>query len=406
MQSQTKARMSLLEPNDADEYLDDLESIEPKDNPAVRKLERLGPRCEEQRLWEIVQDLDLAPFCSLLANPADSLQVACVSTGRAQAAEWFARAHANAQVTVWYLDQFPAHRALEHSALAETAEAPPVSVPENLTVACSADLPEREYQLAFLPLIVSGEVELARDFLQQMFHGLTIGGRLVVAVDNPQDKWVHEQLKHLQKSVKVRQFDDAIVYMIDKTTPLKKLKDFSCELAFRDCDELIRFITRPGVFSHRQLDNGARQLLDAVDVYPQAKLLEIGCGSGSVTLGLAKRDPSAHVHAIDSNARSLDCVARGIAMNGLTNVTLELNSTGVYGDPSQYDMVLANPPYFGDFRIAEKFLIAAHRSLRPGGRLVLVSKQPKWYQENLERWFIDCEVFPSRRYHIASGVKP
>jgi len=398
--------MSLLEPNDADEYLDDIESNEPQSIPAVRKLERLAPRCEEQRLWEIVSNLDLTPFFSLLAKPSDPLQVACISTGRAQSAEWFARAHANAQVTVWYLDQFPALRALEHTALGEHADAPPDAVPSNLNITCVADLPELDYQLAFLPLILSGEVELARDYLQQMYHRLAVGGRLVVSVDNPQDKWVQEQLKQLEKSVKVRKFDDAVVYMIDKTIPLKKVKDFSCELAFRDCEELIRFITRPGVFSHRQLDNGARQLLDAVDVYPQAKLLEIGCGSGSVTLGLAKRDPSAHVHAVDSNARSLDCVARGIALNGLTNVTLELNSTGIYGEPSQYDMVLANPPYFGDFRIAEKFLAAAHRSLRPGGRLVLVSKQPRWYQENLERWFIDCEVFPSRRYHIASGVKP
>ena len=406
MQSQIQDRMSLLEPNDADEYLDDIESNEPQSIPEVRKLERLAPRCEEQRLWEIVSNLDLTPFSSLLANPSDPLQVACISTGRAQAAEWFARAHSNAQVTVWYLDQFPALRALEHTALGENADSPPGAVPSNLNITCVADLPEHNYQLAFLPLIVSGEVELARDYLQQMYHRLAVGGRLVVSVDNPQDKWVQEQLKQLEKSVKVRKFDDAVVYMIDKTVPLKKVKDFSCELAFRDCEELIRFITRPGVFSHRQLDNGARQLLDAVDVYPQAKLLEIGCGSGSVTLGLAKRDPSARVHAVDSNARSLDCVARGIALNGLTNVTLELNSTGIYGEPSQYDMVLANPPYFGDFRIAEKFLVAAHRSLRPGGRLVLVSKQPKWYQENLERWFIDCEVFPSRRYHIASGIKP
>jgi 16S rRNA (guanine1207-N2)-methyltransferase len=68
-------------------------------------------------------------------------------------------------------------------------------------------------------------------------------------------------------------------------------------------------------------------------------------------------------------------------------------------------MALANPPYFGDFSIAEKFVASAHRSLRKGGRLVLVTKQPNWYSENLPRWFNDCEVFSSRRYYIASGVK-
>ncbi|MEQ1828613.1 MAG: methyltransferase [Pirellula sp.] len=281
----------------------------------------------------------------------------------------------------------------------------PDPIPANLEIQCTADLVGDDFAMAILPLSFSGEEELARDILQQMYCALAIEGCLIVSVDNPNDKWVHEQLKGYEKSVKVRKFSDSIVYLIEKSKQLKKRKDYSCELAFRDCDEMIRFVTRPGVFSHRQLDNGARQLLDAVDVFPGARLLEIGTGCGSVALGLAKRDPSAQLHAVDSNARALDCLARGIKLNGISNITMELNHTGIYGEPGQYDMVLANPPYFGDFRIAEKFLEAAQRSLRQGGRLVLVSKQPKWYQENMDRWFIDCEVFPSRRYHIASGVK-
>ncbi len=134
-------------------------------------------------------------------------------------------------------------------------------------------------------------------------------------------------------------------------------------------------------------------------------MIDIGCGSGSVALGVAKRDTSAHVHAVDSNARALACLQQGVALNSLENVTWELNALGDYRDPGTFDMALANPPYFGNFLIAEKFLQAAFRSLRPGGRLVLVTKQPAWYETNLSRWFTECEVFPSRRYHIASGVK-
>ena len=174
--------------------------------------------------------------------------------------------------------------------------------------------------------------------------------------------------------------------------PLKKLKDFTFEIAFRDCEELIYIQTRPGVFSHRQLDNGARQLLDAVDVYPGASLIDIGCGSGSVALGLAMRDSTASVHAVDSNSRAIWCVERGKERNKLSNLTTELNANGDYRNPGTFDMALTNPPYFGDFEIAEKLVLAALRSLRPGGRLVLVTKQPSWYQENLPRWFEDCQI--------------
>ena len=369
--------------------------------------ERLAPRIEEQRLWEIAKEIDLAPFRKIAADGgSQQLQVASISFGRSQAAEWFSRSVSESQVTCWYIDQFQAFRATEHMALSDEKSGPSKDMPQGLEIACTADLPIKEYQLAFVPLVSSGEAELSRDFLQQMFHQLSIGGRLIASVDNPEDRWLHDQMKGFEKSVKVRKFDDAVVYMVDKKTPLKKLKDFSCELAFRDCDELIQLITRPGVFSHRQLDNGARQLLDAVDVYPGARLLDIGCGSGSVTLGIAKRDSSAQVHAVDSNARSLACLAQALRLNGISNVTMELNHDGVSGDGGRFDMALANPPYFGDFRIAEKFIATAHRALRPGGRLVLVTKQPNWYRENLERWLVECDVFDSRRYFIASGVKP
>jgi 16S rRNA (guanine1207-N2)-methyltransferase len=228
---------------------------------------------------------------------------------------------------------------------------------------------------------------------------------MVVSVDNSRDRWLHDLLKTYEKSVKVRPFDDAMVYIIKKSAALKKVKDFSCQLSFIDCDAKIEFVTRPGVFSHRELDSGARQLLDAVDVFPEAKILDIGCGAGSVALGLAARDPSARVHAIDSNARAVDCTRRGIKLNGFENLQAELNHSGDYGDESSFDMAMANPPYFADFRIAQHFIDLAHRSLRSGGRLVLVTKQPKWYEENLPINFNDVEVFESKRYFIASGIK-
>jgi len=373
---------------------------------------RLSPKVEEKRLAEIADDFLQHPKKSV-GDPA-RLEVIAMSTGRGQTAESIARRYENAHVLLWYIDQYHSLRAFAHAHIqvapatdpnSTATEVVSVASPTNLEIACLADLPAKDFDLALLPLQTSGEQELARDFLQQCYDRLRVGGTLITSVDNPKDRWLHEQLKGYEKSVKVRPFEDAMVYFIEKSKPLKKLKDFSCPLAYRDCDELVQLITRPGVFSHRQLDNGARQLLDAVDVYPQARLIDIGCGSGSVALGLAMRDPSAVIHAVDSNARAIWCVEQGSRLNKLSNVTTELNANGMYEAPGTFDMALANPPYFGDFQIAEKFIEAAHRSLRPGGRLVLVTKQPSWYEENLVRWFHDSEVFPSRRYHIVSGVK-
>lgn len=385
--------------------------------PPATTIFRLPPRPEEVAALEIAQD-HLKSIPKLLSDPSETFRIVAVSTGRGQAAEWIARNFSDTKVLLWYIDQFHQQRSLQHCQIAEppldsTAspnQATPQTLgsaqaPTNLTIECMADLPADPFQLALVPLPHQGEQELARDYLQQCYDRLAVGGTLIASVDNPKDRWLHDQLKAFEKSVRVREHKQARVYLIEKSKPLKKLKDFSCELAFRDCDELIHLITRPGVFSHRQLDNGARQLLDAVDVFPDARLIDIGCGSGSVALGLAMRDPSARVHAVDSNSRAIWCVEQGAKLNQLKNITTQLNANGDYSQPGTFDMALTNPPYFGDFQIAEKLVLAASRSLRSGGRLVLVTKQPTWYEENLPKWFQECEVFPSGRYHIASGVK-
>ena len=364
------------------------DSIEPDANPESENASstdsaasRLAPRIAEQRLLEIARTL-----------PGE--RIFSISIGRGQAAEALAQERPTASVTCWFLDSYHKHLASQHAA--------PLS---NLRWECLADWPEAECDLALLPLHTKGEAELTRDLLQSAYQRLQMGGILMAAVDNPKDKWLHDQLKLFDKSVKVRPFDDAVVYFVKKTTPLKRERNFQCEVVYRDLDRLLTLVTRPGVFSHRELDNGARQLLDAVDVYPESRLLDLGCGSGAVAMGLAARDPMCKVHAVDSSARAVWCTREGARRNQLDNITVELNHDGLIGEPEQFDMVLANPPYYADFQIAERFIESAIRALRPGGRLVMVTKQSKWYEENLHRWLDEAEVFPSRKYFIASGTK-
>jgi 16S rRNA (guanine1207-N2)-methyltransferase len=356
-------------------------------------------RPAEQRLLEIASTL-----------PGET--IVATSVGRAQAAAGLSAQRPEASVTCWYLDSFQA--ALADQFQPDTTD---------IEILVAADFPgndgllasdlasdqsttEPEVDLVAIPLPTGGEAELARDILQAGFANLKIGGHLVVSVDNPKDKWLHEQMKGFEKSVKVRPFEDAMVYFVEKTKPLKKIRDFSCELAFKDEDHLIELITRPGVFSHRKLDNGARQILDSIEVFDDSRLLDIGCGCGSIALAAAKRNASASVLAIDSHARAVDCTQRGIEKNGLTNMTALLNHDGQLDRNGQFDMVLANPPYYADFTIARHFIETAVDALRPDGRVMLVTKRPTWYEENLGRWLKEGEVFESRRYHIATGIKP
>jgi 16S rRNA (guanine1207-N2)-methyltransferase len=75
-------------------------------------------------------------------------------------------------------------------------------------------------------------------------------------------------------------------------------------------------------------------------------------------------------------------------------------------DPGSYDLALANPPYYADFRIAELFVEAAWRALAPGGTLLVVTKQPAWYRERLPAAWRDVAEEFVKNYFIMEAVRP
>ena len=335
-----------------------------------------------------------------VAQALPGARVVCTTAGRGQAAAALALARSDARVTAWFLD-------LHQHDLAVAAWG---DRPAGLESVCAADMPPGPYDLAVVPLAKDGEAELSRDILQAALVNLAIGGRLVTAIDNPRDTWLREQLADTGETVRVRPAPgpkpQTVCYIVEKTREPARVRDFTCEFVFRDRERLLRAESRPGVFAHRRIDPGARHLLNAVDVAPDTRVLDIGCGSGCVTLGIAARDRSVHVHAFDSAARAVDCTARGAAINGLENISVALESGGLVPDPGSYDLALANPPYYSDFRIAELFVDAAWKALAPGGTLLIVTKQPTWYVEHLPQMWRDVAQELVKTYHVIEAVRP
>jgi 16S rRNA (guanine1207-N2)-methyltransferase len=335
-----------------------------------------------------------------VARALPGTRIVCTTTGRGQAARSLAVERPEATVAAWFLDLHPC----EAARAAWTPEA------ANLRAACLADMPPGPYDLAVVPLSKGGEAELSRDILQAALVNLAVGGRLVAAIDNPRDTWLHGQLADTGETVRVRPAAGpkpaTVAYVVEKTREPAKIRDFSCEVVFRDRDRLLKAFTRPGVFAHRRIDPGARHLLNAVDVAADTRVLDIGCGSGGVALGIAARDASVRVHALDSAARAVECTERGIEANGLANATVALEARGRVPEPGTWDLALANPPYYSDFRLAELFVESARLALAPGGTLLVVTKQPTWYVETLPRMWTDVAREDVKGYHLIEAKRP
>lgn len=320
-------------------------------------------------------------------------RVLCTSLGRGQLAAHLAASSPGSTVVCNFLDLFLATQAQE-----ATPNLP------GLRIACEADFPDIECDLAAIPVSMAGDAELTRDLLQQAHQRLAIGGRLAAATDNPRDTWLHDELRNLFAKVTRMPQTDGVVYSASKAAPLKKVKDFACQFAFRDRGRLLHALSRPGVFSHRHIDGGTRALMETMEIEPGQRVFDIGSGWGAVSLAAAASSDRIHVYASDSNPRAIECTRRSAELNQLANITVALGCNAECDAPGSYDVALANPPYYSHFKIAEVFLSGAQRALRRGGVLYVVTKQPDWYLEAMRERFGEVTLSERRGYAVVRAV--
>lgn len=343
----------------------------------------LPPRPQEQLLIDLLPKL----------HPQ---RVLCTTVGRGQFAREVAITYPEAVVTCLFLDLYPFQQSSRDDV---------VSIP-NLQRICQADFPEAEVDLAAIVCTTHGITDLTRDLLQQAHDRLVLRGKLVAAIDNPDDQWLHGELKKLFLKVTREPQRAGVVYSATKTESLAKHKNFDAEFAFRDQGRLIFALSRPGVFSHRRLDVGARALINAMEIHPKMRVLDLGCGSGAVALAAALRQPEAEVWASDSNPRAVQCTERGAVRNEIRTLTARLDADGSHLPEGYFDLVLANPPYYSHYRLADVFLRTAVLALNGAGELLLVTKAPAWFREHLPAWFRHVEERLQKEYFVFACRKP
>lgn len=137
-------------------------------------------------------------------------------------------------------------------------------------------------------------------------------------------------------------------------------------------------------------------------VVTKASALELGCGTGAVSLLLAARG-AAEVTGVDINPRMAELLNRSAALNGLSRTVraevLDIRDIKGWCATESFDLVAANPPYrhSGSGRerkvgaiachektaVLEDFFRAAAYALRSRGRFALV-QLPDRFMESLE----------------------
>ena len=130
--------------------------------------------------------------------------------------------------------------------------------------------------------------------------------------------------------------------------------------------------TDNGVFNKKGLDFGTRLLLENLDEVGN-RVLDLGCGTGSVGFYVLNKNKDAEVDMIDVNERALDLTRKGLMINGL-------DANVFYSDAyskidKKYDLIITNPPIHAGKKKVYEMIRGAKDHLNKDGSLFIVSRK-------------------------------
>ena len=277
-------------------------------------------------------------------------------------------------------------------------------------IACCKPYIEQKdnFDVIFLQLSKGGATkDLALDLIQQIHRALQMGGKCFLSLEG-NDPWIHNQVKNIFGGFSVySQSKTGCCILSKKKEKLKRVRNFQAEFTMTIFGKKpVRLLTIPGVFSHREVDQGALALAEVVSGESQKgdAVLDMGCGCGAIGISIAANQDVSRICFVDSNSRAVYITEKNCQLNGLERYEVMMSDTGIE-EECGFTLFTGNPPYFSHYKISELFISAAYKALKPGGRAFVVAKTAAWHYKFMNAMFGNAELINRRGYEIIKSVK-
>ena len=175
-------------------------------------------------------------------------------------------------------------------------------------------------------------------------------------------------------------------------------------------NENLKFYTDNGVFSKESVDFGTKTMLESFGTEKEnAKVADIGCGYGVISIFLAKKNPNYNFTMIDVNNRSLELSKKNIELNKIDNKIEIIESSSFDNVKGTFDIVLTNPPIRAGKQIVHKIMTDSFEYLKSDGELWVVIQKKQGMascKKLLENLFNSVEVIAKNKgYYILKAAK-
>jgi 16S rRNA G1207 methylase RsmC len=296
-------------------------------------------------------------------------------------------------VTCYQMDLFQANRLSE--ALQTRGKAAHVAAHADLW-----DLPA-DLQTLVYAVPYGGERSLKLDMIEQAFHVLKPHGTLIVMSPYERDDFFQSALKKVFGKVHTPMDGGNAVFWCSREGERPRRRHEMTYHVRADAETSLSFVSRPGVFGYGFYDEGGRALIEAVELHPDQRILDLGCGVGTNGILAARQlGPGGHVTFADSNLRAIALAELNAKALGVAHFDTLASHTLTELPRASYDAVLANPPYYAQGTIMALFVERSQQALKRGGELYLVTKQVDAVWPIVNQHFPEPELYENRGYVI------
>jgi 16S rRNA G1207 methylase RsmC len=159
-----------------------------------------------------------------------------------------------------------------------------------------------------------------------------------------------------------------------KPHPLENVARLRQDLVFQDIllGHPFTFHTTWGLFSPKGIDEGTRLLLDHLEVKPDDRAIDLGCGYGPLGLAIAKAAPQGHCTLVDKDFVAVEYAQKNARLNGIDNVEVMLSNGLQHVPPRTFSLAVTNLPAKANKEHYYLFFLDIRERLEPGGRFYIV----------------------------------